>query len=351
MVHELEGFASKANLEAATSIWTVKGARTTGNESLDPPLKVLVVYNSNPAAIASNQNLVLKGLAKDDLLTVVLEHFMTDTARYADFILPATTQIEHLDLMYSWGTMYLSLNQPAIDPVGEALPNSEIFRRLARALDLDYPELQQNDIDIIRDVLDAKHPWVEGTTFESLMQTGWAKLKIPEDWRPYGEGNFPTPSGKAEFYSESLAAEGFDPLPAFEPAPESPAGDPDLTARFPLALVNGKTALHFLNSSYSGVSRHLKAEREPLIDIHPEDAASRGISDGEMVRAFNDRGEVTVRARVKDKVRAGVVAMPAGWWASNSPRGRTANALTRDGVAAWGRGGDFMDTLVEVELA
>lgn len=321
------------------------------DESFDPPIKVLVVYNSNPAAIASNQNLVLKGLARDDLLTVVMEHFMTDTARYADFILPATTQIEHLDLMYSWGTLYLSLNQPAIDPVGEALPNSEIFRRLARALDLDYPELQQSDIDIIRDVLDAQHPWLDGTTFESLMQTGWAKLKIPEDWRPYAEGNFPNPSGKCEFYSESLAAEGFDPLPAFEPAPESPAGAPQLTARFPLALVSGKTALHFLNSSYSGVSRHLKAEGEPLIDIHPEDAAARGISDGVMVRVVNDRGEVTVRARVKDKVRAGVVSMPAGWWASNSPGGRTANALTRDGVAAWGRGGDFMDTLVEVELA
>lgn len=319
--------------------------------SLDPPIKALVVYNSNPAAIASNQNLVLKGLARDDLFTVVMEHFMTDTARYADFVLPATTQIEHLDLMYSWGTMYLSLNRPAIDPLGEALPNSEIFRRLARALDLDYPELQQSDDEIIRDVLHTKHPWLEGTTFESLTQTGWAKLKIPEDWRPFAEGNFPTSSGKCEFYSESLAAEGFDALPAFEPAGESPAGDPELSARFPLVLVNAKTSLHFLNSSYSGVSRHLKAEREPFVDIHPEDALSRKISDGDMVRVFNDRGTVTVRARVKDKVRARVVSMPAGWWATNSPGGRTANALTRDGVAPWGKGGDFMDTLVEVELA
>lgn len=325
--------------------------RALTNDSLDPPIKALVVYNSNPAAIASNQNLVLQGLAREDLFTVVMEHFMTDTARHADYILPATTQMEHLDLMYSWGTMYLSLNQPAIAPVGEALPNSEIFRRLARALDLDYPELQQDDVEIIRDVLDVKHPWLDGTTFESLKETGWAKLKIPEDWRPYAEGGFPTASGRCEFYSETLAAEGFDPLPAFEPAPESPAGAPDLIDRYPLALVNGKTALHFLNSSYSGVSRHLKAEREPLVDIHPEDAAPRTISDGDMVRVFNDRGTVTIRARVKDKVRAGVVSMPAGWWASNSPGGRTANALTSDGVAPWGRGGDFMDTLVQVELA
>lgn len=321
------------------------------DESLDPPVKAFVVYNGNPAAIASNQNLVLEGLARDDLFTVVLEHFMTDTARHADFVLPATTQIEHLDLMYSWGTMYLSLNRPAIAPVGEALPNSEIFRRLAKALDLDYPELQQSDEEIIRDVLDTKHPWLDGTTFESLMESGWAKLKIPDDWRPYAAGDFPTPSGKCELYSETLAAEGFDPLPAFEPAPESPTGDPDLSRRFPLALVNGKTALHFLNSSYSGISRHLKAEREPLLDVHPQDAEPRGISDGDMVRVFNDRGEVIVRARVGNKVRNGVVSMPSGWWASNSPGGRSANALTRDGVAPWGRGSDFLDTLVEIELA
>lgn len=320
------------------------------DESLDPPVKALVVYNSNPAAIASNQNQVLKGLAREDLFTVVMEQFMTDTARHADYILPATTQIEHLDLMYSWGTMYLSLNKPAIEPVGEALPNSEIFRRLAKALDLDFPELQQSDEAIIRDVLDTEHPWLDGTTFESLERTGWAKLKIPEDWRPHAEGDFSTPSGRCEFYSEALAAQGVDPLPAFEAASESPAGDPELSARFPLALVNSKTALHFLNSSYSGVSRHLKAEREPRLEIHPEDAAHRGISDGDMVRVFNDRGDVSVSARVGDKVRSGVVSMPAGWWASKSPGGRSANALTRDGVASWGRGSDFLDTLVEVEL-
>ena len=319
--------------------------------SLDPPVKALVVYNSNPAAIASNQNLVLKGLARDDLFTVVLEHFMTDTARHADYIRPATTQLEHLDLMYSWGTMYLSLNQPAIEPVGEALPNSEIFRRLARALGLDHPELQQSDEDIIRDVLDSDHEWVKGVTFESLQSSGWTKMAIPEDWRPYANGSFPTESGKSELFSESLRARGFDSLPGYEPAAESPEGDPDLAARYPLALMAGKTALHFLNSSYSGVTRHLKAEREPLAEIHPEDAGPRGIADGDMVRVFNDRGEVILRARVKDKVRSGVVSMPFGWWASKTASGRSANALTRDGVAEWGRGSDFLDTLVEVEPA
>lgn len=170
-------------------------------------------------------------------------------------------------------------------------------------------------------------------------------------WRPYAQGSFPTPSGRCEFYSSSLDAEGFDPLPVFEAAAESPAGDPELVARFPLALLVGKTALHFLNSSYAGVARHVKAEKEPVIDIHPDDAAPRGISDGDTVRVFNDRGAVVLRARIRDKVRSGVVSMPFGWWASNSPGGRSGNVLTRDGVAAWGRGSDFLDTLVQVELA
>ncbi|MGQ0668846.1 MAG: molybdopterin-containing oxidoreductase family protein [Actinomycetota bacterium] len=322
--------------------------RALTDPSLRPPIRALVVYNSNPAAIAPNQNLVLEGLARDDLFAVVHEQFMTDTARYADYVLPATTQAEHWDLMYTWGHLYLSLNRPAIEPRGEAVPNSELFRRLARAMGMDHLELQESDEEIIRRVLDADHPWLEGITFERLLEEGWAKLRVPEDWRPFADGNFPTPSGKCELYSERLAELGFDPLPAFEPAPESPAGDPELAARYPLALVAAKTGLHFLNSSYGGIERHLKGEREPLLEIHPDDAQARGIRDGDMVRVFNERGEVEVRARVGDRVRPGVVSIPSGWWASRSPGGRSANALTADGVAPWGRGGDFHDTLVEV---
>ncbi len=316
--------------------------------SLRPPVRALFVYNSNPAAITPNQNLVLQGLAREDLFTVVHEQFVTDTARYADYVLPATTQVEHWDLMYTWGHLYLTLNRPAIEPQGEAIPNSELFRRLARALGMDHPELRETDEGIIRRVLDTDHPWLDGITFERLLEDGWAKLRVPEHWRPFADGNFPTPSGKCELYSETLAELGLDPLPAFEPAPESPAGAPELARRYPLALVAAKTALHFLNSSYGGIERHLKGEREPLLEIHPEDAEARGISDGGLVRIFNDRGEVRARARVGDRVRPGVVSMPSGWWASRSPGGRSVNALTRDGVAPWGRGGDFHDTLVEV---
>jgi anaerobic selenocysteine-containing dehydrogenase len=313
-----------------------------------PPIRALVVYSSNPAAIAPNQNLVLDGLAREDLFTVVHEQFLTDTARYADYVLPATTQAEQLDLMYTWGHLYLALNRPAIEPRGEAVSNSELFRRLARAMGMDYQELQVSDEQLIRSVLDSDHPWLEGITYQRLLADGWAKLRVPQDWRPFAEGNFPTPSGKCEFYSEALNAMGFDPLPGFEPARESPAGDPALAARYPLALVAAKSALHFLNSSYSGTERHLKAEREPLLEMSPVDARTRNVGEGDLVQVFNERGTVTIRARLSDRVRPGVVAMPSGWWASKSQGGRSANALTSDGVAPWGRGGDFHDTLVDV---
>lgn len=333
------------------SINMLELGRALTDPALDPPIRALIVFSSNPATIAPNQNKVLEGLARDDLFTVVHEQFMTDTARNADYVLPATTQAEQLDLMYSWGHLYLSLNQPAIAPQGEAVSNAELFRRLARALGMDHPELQDSDEDMVRAALVQTHPYLNGVTYETLVERGWAKLQIPEDHRPFAEGGFPTPSGKAELYSEALLQQGFDPLPGYEPAPESPAGDPDLAARYPLSLLAGKDRIHFLNSSWGGVARHLKAEREPILDINDEDAVARDIVDGDMVRVCNDRGEVLVRARVGDRVGAGVVAMPFGWWASRSPGGRSANALTNDQVAPFGRGSAFFDTLVEVVRA
>ncbi len=316
--------------------------------SLDPPIRSLIVFSSNPATIAPNQNLVLQGLAREDLFTVVHEQFMTDTARYADYVLPATTQAEQLDLMYSWGHLYLSLNRPAIEPQGESVSNAELFRRLARALGMEHPELQESDEDIIRGVLSKQHAHTEGITYETLLESGWAKLRVPDDFRPFADGGFPTFSGRVELYSEALEQQGFDPLPGFEAAPESPSGDPALAARFPLSLIAGKDRLRFLNSSYGGIARHLKAEREPLVDMDAEDAAARGIADGDMVRVFNDRGEVDVRVRIGDRVGPGVVAIPFGWWGSSYAGGRGANALTNDEVAPFGRGSAFFDTLVEV---
>ena len=301
---------------------------------LDPPIKALIVYSGNPAAQAPNQSAVLAGLAREDLFTVVHEHFMTDAVLHADYVLPATTQAEHLDLMYSWGHLYLSLNRPAVAPQGEAIPNSELFRRLAAALGLDHPALRQSDEEIVRDILGAD------ITYEQLVETGW--VKVPGAERPYADGGFPTPSGKCELYAESLAERGLDPLPAFEPA-KPPNGHP-------LSLVSAKGELHFLNSSYSGVERHTRAAGDPIVEISAADAAKRGIADGQDVIVFNDRGAVLARARVGDAVQPGVVAMASGRWASRSPGGRSVNALTSDGVAPWGRGGDFHDTWVDVAV-
>jgi anaerobic selenocysteine-containing dehydrogenase len=289
---------------------------------LDPPIRALIVYSGNPAAQAPNQNAVLEGLARDDLFLVVHEQFMTDAARLADYVLPATTQAEHLDLMYSWGHTYLALNQPAVAPQGEAIPNSELFRRLAATMGLDHPDLQQSDEEVVRDLLGE-------LSYDDLAERGWIKLPRPD--RPYADG-FPTPDRRCDLAVPELG-KGSDPDPMY-----------------PLSLVSAKGELHYLNSSYGGIARHVRASGEPELHLSAADAEARGIADGAWVRAFNARGSVQARARVDDRVRPGVIAMPSGWWASRSPGGRSVNALTSDGVAPWGRGGDFHDTWVDVAL-
>ncbi len=313
---------------------------------LDPPIKALVVWNANPATTAPNQRLVLDGLRREDLFTVVHEQFLTDTARHADWVLPATTQLEHLDLMWSWGHEYLALNRPAIAPLGEAVPNTEFFRRLAQRMGFDDPGFFETDEDLARAALSSGHPFLDGITFDRLEADGWARLNLPEDWRPFAEGNFPTPSGKCEFWSETLDADGHDPLPGYAPPPDEPVA----RREFPLALVTAKGAVHFLNSNYANLPRHLGAQREPTLDLNAADAAARGIADGDPVRVFNERGELRLRARVGDGIRPGVVAMSSGWWASRCPGG-AANLLTPDGLSDRGGGGDFHDACVEVAPA
>ncbi|MCB0191709.1 MAG: molybdopterin-dependent oxidoreductase [Anaerolineae bacterium] len=324
------------------------GQALTSHE-LDPPIRSLIVHSSNPAAIAPNQNLVLQGLRREDLFTVVHEQFLTDTARSADYVLPATTQLEHADLLWSWGHKYLTLNQPAIEPLGEAVPNTEFFRRLAASLGLEDAHLFTSDEERIRTLLTSDHPYLDGISYEQLEENGWAPLNLPADYCSLAEGGFATPSGKCEFYAESLIAQGLDPLPTHVPPKESPVGDPELARRYPLMLLTAKSALHFLNSSYANLPRHLKAEGAPHLDLHMDDAVPRDIRDGDQVRVYNDRGEVKLRARVGNRIRTGVVSMPSGWWASLSPGGSSANALTADGLSDLGGGGDFHDTLVEVE--
>ena len=329
---------------AVREVNMVQLGRALTDPTLAPPIQALIVYGSNPMATMPNQGLVACGLRRDDLLTVVHEQFLTDTARFADYVLPATTQLEHADLLWSWGHAYVALNLPAIAPLGEAVSTTELFRRLAAHLGLSEPYLYTSDEGLIRAALASDHPWLAGITWERLRQEGWARLNIPEPWVPFAAGGFPTTTGKAEFFSAELAERGADPLPAYV----TTAGVDD---QFPLALLTGKSEIHFLNSSFANLPRHLKASGEPRLLIHPDDAGRRGIADGDRVRVANARGQLCLRARVAAEVRPGVVAMPSGWWPSLSPGGQAANLLTPDGLSDAGGGGDFHDARVEVSLA
>jgi anaerobic selenocysteine-containing dehydrogenase len=311
--------------------------------SLKPAIQALIVYSSNPAGIAPNQNLVFQGLKREDLFTVVLDHFVTDTARYADYVFPAATQAEVLDLITSWGQHYIALNQPAAATAGEAATTTDFFRRLARKLGLQDAYLYDSDEKIIRDALKTDHPHMKGITYERLAKDGWAPLNIPMQKARFATGNFPTPSGKCEFYSEALAKSGLDPLPAYVPVKQNGG------AEYPLRLLTSKAAKHFLNSSHAGIRRAIESEGKPFLRIHPSDATVRSIQNDQMVRVFNQRGSMLVRARVTGSVRAGLVAMSHGWWASRMPGDSSANALTSDGISDRGEGGDFHDSWVQME--
>lgn len=319
--------------------------RALTDPGMRPAVRALFVYDSNPATIAPNQNLVKQGLTREDLFTVVLEQFMTDSARYADYVFPAATQVEVLELMASWGQHYLALNLPAATPAGESVANTEFFRRLASRMNLKDPYLYDSDEQIVRAALKSDHPFLNGITYERLAAEGWAPLNLPEPWIPFREGKFPTPSGKCEFYSEVLSRAGLDPLPTYEPVRQT-GGE-----QYPLRLLTSKSSRNFLNSSHAGVTRSIQAEGKPLLRMHPEDASRRGIHDEEMVRVFNQRGSMLVRVKVTDSVRAGIVAMSHGWWASKMPGQSSANALTSDGLTDLGGGGDFHDSRVQVSKA
>ena len=315
-----------------------------------PPVRALVVYNSNPASVAPDRNEVLRGLRREDLFTVVLEHFRTDTADYADFVLPATTQLEHWDLHLSYGHHYVSLNQPAIDPIGEALPNSEIFRRLAGRMDLGHPALRDDDVTMIRQALASPSEKLTGVSFERLRDQGWMRLNVPTPYLPFADGEFPTPSGKCELYSARMAEMGLDPLPAFTPPYEFPDQQPALAARYPLTLISSP-AHQFLNSTFVNIDSLRRSAREPECLLHPHDAERRGIGPGMRVVVHNDRGAFTAVARVEDSIRAGVVWAPSIWWGKMAADGANANQTTSQRETDMGHGPVFYDNLVEVGIA
>ena len=345
------------------------GPALTGELDFDPPIKALFVYNANPMAMVTEQAKLEQGLEREDLFTVVSEHFLTDTARYADIVLPATTQLEQKDIMFSWGHLYLSYNNPAIEPLGEAVSNTELFRRLAKAMGIEDPSFYRSDDEIIEASLDWTNPVLQGITLEDVKAKGYARLTVPsaDDWAPHREGNFPTPTGKCEFKSTITGGGNFvvplfrqgyngdqdgtpvDALPHYIPPNENPQTTPALAKRYPLSLITPKSHA-FLNSNYGNLPAQTAQAggEEQAVFLHPDDAEQRGIVAGAPIRVFNDRGAFEAFATISPDVMPGVVMAPAGYWHRSNRKGATVHALTPPAYADLGRAPTFSDVLVQV---
>ncbi|HXR58545.1 MAG TPA: molybdopterin oxidoreductase family protein [Burkholderiales bacterium] len=316
--------------------------------SASPPVKMVIVYNNNPVAVCPDSEKVLAGFRREDLFTVVMDSFPTDTVDYADLVLPATTQLEHYDIHKAYGHLYVLANNPAIAPVGESLANSEVFRRLAARLGFTEACFRDSDEDLCRQAIGSGHANLAGIDWETLKAHGWQRLSLPKRFAPFAKGGFHTPSGKCEFYSAALEAQGLDPLPFYNPPAELPSSNRRLAQKYPLNFLS-PPARNFLNSSFANMKRFRDELGEPSLELHPEDAAARKIADGDRVRVFNDRGSLTLRACVNGKPRRGVVVAPSVWWKKFSRDGRNANNVTSQRTADLGGAATFYDCLVEVE--
>ena len=323
-----------------------------------PPVKALFVYNSNPGAVAPNHNAVRRGMERTDLFTVVHEQFFTDTTDYADYILPATTFLEHTDIQGAYGHYFVQLSKQAIDPPGEARSNVWLFGELARRMGFEEDCFRDTPEQMIRQALaigpdgHSTNAGMEHITFADLDQQGHIPLSFhrePEThpFQPYTSGPVPTPSGKIEFYSETLAAQGLDPLPGFIPPAESRWGE--AAKRFPLEFLSRK-ADNYMNTTFANLDGHRKMEARTSqrLEMHPKDAEALGIADGEAVRIWNDRGSLTLKAMMNGSLPVGVVAGKLDW-AKLSADGANVNALTSERLTDIGAGATFYSTLVEVE--
>ncbi|MEX8193827.1 molybdopterin-containing oxidoreductase family protein [Comamonas guangdongensis] len=313
-----------------------------GDASFGPRVEAIVVYNSNPVAVAPHSAKVAAGFAREDLFTVVLDHFLTDTADHADYVLPATTQLEHWDIHGSYGHTDVLLNRPAIAPQGQARSNAQIFRDLAARMAGLEPafaaaHFQDSDEALCRTA-------VAGTAidFEDLLQHGFAHIPLPE--APFAQGGFATPSGKCEFDNPALARLGINTLPDHVPNYEAP------TTEFPLAMIS-PPARNFLNSTFANVASLARVEERPLLELHPDDAAARGIADGDMLRVFNARGEHVCHAAINGRARAGVVVGLGLWWRKHGENGTNVNELTHQRLTDIGRAPCFYDCAVQVSRA
>lgn len=338
-------------------------------EKLDPPIMSLFVYNANPVSQAPEQNKSVRGLKREDLFTVVSELFITDTASYADIILPASMAAEETDLMWSWGHHYLTMNLPAIEPRGESIPNYVLFQKLAKLMGIEDRQFTMTAEEMIRDFIDWDSPAMKGITFEHLRDKGYEHLATgdPKTRTPHAEGKFPTPSGKFEFkasaasagnfiappfrqgYAEMQPGEPVDPLPDYIPPRESPATNPGLAKRYPLNIISPKSH-GFLNSCYANEPHKIRGQGEQFILIHPKDAEARNISDGAPVRVFNERGSFEGDAVITEDVTPGVIVSTLGYWSSLSRSGNTPNCVNSDAYCNLGHSPTVSDTLVEVSL-
>ena len=327
------------------------------NSLEDPPIQALFVYGCNPAATCPNHNEVIRGLRRPDLFTVVHEQFFTDTTDYADIVLPATTFFEHKELQTAYGHYFLQVSHQAIEPLGECRSNVEVFRSLAEKMDFEDECFSESVDQMIDTALESDHPWMRGIDRERLERDGHVRLGLEKQlsddgsqfsdfFLPFARGNFFTPSGKAELYSESLKQQGLDPVAHFEPPSESRHSEQ--AKAFPLELLARK-ADNFLNSSFSNLPVIQEMEEAGLLEMNHSDAHTRGIADGDRVRVFNRRGDILLRARVDGAVQPGVVCAQLSW-AKLAPQGRNINVLTSEKLTDLGNSATFYSVLVEVEL-
>ncbi|MDZ5460595.1 molybdopterin-containing oxidoreductase family protein [Azohydromonas lata] len=342
------------------------GAALTGEMPLDPPIQSLFVYNSNPVSQAPAAGSIVRGLMREDLFTVVSELFITDTAKYADLLLPATMQAEQLDLMVTWGHLYLQLNQPAIAPPGECVPNVELFRRLARTMGFDDEQFRMSDEAMLRRAYDWSDPRLAGITYDKLKEVGWMRINVglPHERKPHAEGNFKTPSGKCEFAASAAANGNFvvgvwrsgyedmqpgtpvDPVPNYV-APHEQQGS-EAAQHYPLNLVSPKPHA-FLNTQYGNEATQQRRQGEQIIVIHPMDAQPRRIEHGSYVRVFNERGSFEARAELSDDVSEGLMMTNVGHWPGLNRTGTAVNSTTAARHCNLGQAGVFSDNLVNIE--
>ncbi|WP_137719144.1 molybdopterin-containing oxidoreductase family protein [Methylobacillus flagellatus] len=341
------------------------GRALTGEIPLETPIKSLMVWNTNPVTQSPETDKIIKGLQREDLFTIVADHFITDTAAYADLVLPAAMGAEMEDMILSWGHLYLTYNTKCVEPPGEALPNNEIFRRLAQRLGFEEDNFKWSDSECLEHYVAWDSPACEGIDLNYLREHGFARLKVgtKDDRAPHKHGNFPTPTGKCMFYVEGAKNfvagpfrqmyEGFqplndlDPLPDYVPSRESAASNPALAARYPLSIISPKSH-GFLNSCYANVAEKIKGQGEQFVMINPVDADMRGIREGAKVRVFNDRGAFEGNARITQDVNPNIIVATLGYWRQLNEG--TVNCISSAEFGDMGHSTTFSDNLVQLEL-